>query len=95
MPSLWEGMPLALIESQAAGVPAVVSNVVGCKDVVQHGVTGFVCDTDEELCGRPRELIADASLRRRMGDNAARMARTRFAVERMNKELLQLYADVE
>lgn len=95
MPSLWEGMPLALIEAQAAGVPAVVSNVVGCKDVVQHGVTGFVCDTDEELRWRTRELIADASLRRRMGDNAARMARARFAVERMNKELLQLYAGVE
>jgi glycosyltransferase involved in cell wall biosynthesis len=92
MPSLWEGMPLALIEAQAAGVSAVVSNVVGCRDVVQHGVTGFVCDTDEELCSRTRELIADASLRRRMGDNAARMARARFAVERMNKELLQLYA---
>ena len=93
MPSLWEGMPLALIEAQAAGVPAVVSNVVGCRDVVQNGVTGFVCATDEELCARTRELIQDASLRKRMGDNAAHMARTRFAVERMNEELLQLYAE--
>ena len=91
MPSLWEGMPLALIEAQAAGIPAVVSNVVGCKDVVQHGVTGFVCDTDEELCERTKQLINDASLRQRMGDNAAQMARTRFAVGRMNEELLELY----
>jgi glycosyltransferase involved in cell wall biosynthesis len=92
MPSLWEGMPLALIEAQAAGIPAVVLNVVGCRDVVQHGVTGFVCDSDEELSARTRELIADASLRKRMGNNAAQMAHARFAVERMNKELLQLYA---
>lgn len=92
MPSLWEGMPLALIEAQAAGIPAVVSNVVGCIDVVQHGVTGFVCDSDEELSARTRELIADVSLRKRMGDNAAQMVHARFAVERMNKELLQLYA---
>ena len=92
MPSLWEGMPLALIEAQAAGVPAVVPNVVGCKDVVQHGVTGFVCDSNEDLCARTRELVANAQLRRRMGENAAQMASTRFAVERMNKELLQLYA---
>lgn len=91
MPSLWEGMPLALIEAQAAGVPAVVSNVVGCKDVVQHGVTGFVCDTDEELLERTQQLINDAPLRQRMGDNAAQMAHTRFAVGRMNEELLQLY----
>jgi glycosyltransferase involved in cell wall biosynthesis len=91
MPSLWEGMPLALIEAQAAGVPAVVSNVVGCKDVVQHGVTGFVCDTDEDLCERTQQLLNDASLRQRMGDNAAQIASTRFAVGRMNNELLKLY----
>ena len=91
MPSLWEGMPLALIEAQASGVPAVVANVVGCKDVVQHGVTGFVCDNDEDLCKRTRQLINDASLRQRMGENAAQMARKRFAVERMNDELLKLY----
>lgn len=91
MPSLWEGMPLALIEAQAAGVPAVVSNVVGCRDVVQDGVTGFVCDNNEELCARTRQLIQDASLRKRMGDNAARMARIRFSAARMNDELLQLY----
>ena len=93
MPSLWEGMPLALIEAQAAGVPAVVSNVVGCRDVVQDGVTGFVCDTDEELFARTRQLIEDASLRKRMGINAARMARTRFSVARMNDDLLQLYVN--
>jgi glycosyltransferase involved in cell wall biosynthesis len=93
MPSLWEGMPLALIEAQAAGVPAVVSNVVGCRDVVQDGITGFVCDTDEDLCARTRQLIEDASLRKRMGDNAAQMARTRFSVARMNDELLQLYVN--
>ncbi len=93
MPSLWEGMPLALIEAQAAGIPAVVPNVVGCRDVVQHGVTGFVCNSDEELSSCTRELIANASLRKRMGDNAEQMSRVRFAVERMNKELLQLYAE--
>ncbi len=93
MPSLWEGMPLALIEAQAAGVPAVVSNVVGCRDVVQDGITGFVCDTDDDLCARTRQLIEDASLRKRMGDNAAQIARTRFSVARMSDELLQLYVN--
>lgn len=91
MPSLWEGMPLALIEAQAAGVPAVVSNVVGCKDVVQHGVTGFVCNTDDELCKRTQQLINDASLRQHMGDNAAKVARMRFSTSRMHDELLKLY----
>lgn len=91
MPSLWEGMPLALIEAQAAGLPAVVSNVVGCRDVVQHGVTGFICNTDEDLCTRTKQLIQDVELRQRMGENAAKMSRSRFAVERLNAQLLNLY----
>jgi glycosyltransferase involved in cell wall biosynthesis len=91
MPSLWEGMPLALIEAQAAGLPAVVSNVVGCRDVVQHGVTGFICDTDEELCTRTQQLIQDPELRQRMGENAVKMSRSRFSVERLNAELLNVY----
>lgn len=92
MPSLWEGMPLALIEAQAAGIPAVVLNVVGCKDVVEDGVTGFVCDSEYELAARTRQLIEDPLLRKRMGENAATIARRRFSVGRMNDEILRLYA---
>jgi glycosyltransferase involved in cell wall biosynthesis len=91
MPSLWEGMPLALIEAQAAGLPAVVSNVVGCKDVIEDGVSGFVCNSDDELAARTRQLIEDPLLRKRMGENAARIARRRFSVGRMNDEILRLY----
>ena len=65
--------------------------VVGCRDVVQHGVTAFICDTDEELCTRTQQLIQDVELRHRMGENAAKMSRSRFAVARLNAELLNLY----
>lgn len=92
MPSLWEGMPLALIEAQAAGLPAVVSNVVGCKDVVIDGVTGFVCDDDASLVARTRQLIADPDLRATMSRNAIEMVRPRFLAQRLNDELLALYS---
>lgn len=94
MPSLWEGMPMALIEAQAAGVPAVVSNSLGCDDVVEDGVTGFICSTDEDLCLRTRQLIIDTSLRKRMGANAAKMAGIRFSVNRMNDELQSHYLKI-
>lgn len=92
MPSLWEGMPLALIEAQAAGLPAVVSNVVGCQDVVIDGVTGFVCDSDASLAVRVRQLIEDLSLRETMSRNAIAMVRPRFSVTRLNDALLALYS---
>ncbi len=91
LPSLWEGMPLALIEAQAAGLPAVVSNVVGNRDVVLDGVTGFVCDSDQALIEKLRLLILDVDLRRRMGQAARDMAAKRFSVERMHREMMAVY----
>lgn len=91
LPSLWEGMPLALIEAQAAGLPAVVSDVVGNRDVVIDGKTGFVCKTDAELLQKTRLLIEDADLRRRMGQAAREMAAVRFSVSRMHREMMAVY----
>lgn len=89
--SLWEGMPLALIEAQAAGIPAVVSDVVGNRDVVVDGKTGFVCKTDRELLEKCQLLINDIELRRDMAEHARITARARFGVERMHRELMSLY----
>jgi len=91
LPSLWEGMPLALIEAQAAGLPAVVSNVVGNRDVVIDGETGFVCNTDQELIQKTRLLIEDVALRQKMGRAAREMAAKRFSVERMHREMMAVY----
>lgn len=65
-PTLWEGMPLSLIQAQAQGIPAVVSDVVGNRDAVLHGETGFVCTNDQELISRTRELVVNHELRRKM-----------------------------
>lgn len=91
MTSLWEGMPLSLIEAQAAGLPAVVPDIIGCRDIVRHGETGFVCDSDEQLSYSVRELIENRSLRERMGRSARAMARERFSIERMHREMLTVY----
>lgn len=91
MTSLWEGMPLSLIEAQAAGLPAVVPDVVGCRDIVRHGETGFVCTSDNELALRLRDLIENRELRQTMGRAARKMAKERFSVERMHKEMIKVY----
>ncbi|MFM0027751.1 glycosyltransferase [Paraburkholderia madseniana] len=78
LPSLWEGMPLALIEAQAMGLPAVASRIAGNRDVIIHGVTGFLAHTDEELMRYTRCLIDDGDLRRRMGAAAREFAAARF-----------------
>jgi glycosyltransferase involved in cell wall biosynthesis len=91
MTSLWEGMPLSLIEAQAAGLPAVVPDVIGCRDVVRHGETGFVCKSDDELGLYLRKLIDNRELRQVMGRAARNMARERFNIKRMHHEMLMAY----
>jgi len=89
--SLWEGMPLSLIEAQAAGLPAVVSNVVGCRDVVLNDETGFVCVDMTEMVEKVRQLIRDYDLRIAMGERASVMAKSRFTTDRMHREILAVY----
>ncbi len=91
MTSLWEGMPLALLEAQIAGLPAVVPNVEGCRDVVVDQVTGFVCNSDEEMKASLSRLISDVSLRQKLGLEARRQGLLRFNPTRMHNELLEAY----
>lgn len=55
LPSLWEGLPISLLEAMYLGKPCVVSNVIGNRDVIRHGENGFVCSTLEEFVGAIRE----------------------------------------
>ncbi len=91
MTSLWEGMPLSLIEAQLSGLPAVVTDVVGCRDIVRHGETGYICKSDAEIAVYLRELIQNLQLRQSMGRQARNEALKRFSVDRMHKEMLSAY----
>ncbi len=89
--SFWEGMPVSVIEAQVAGIPCVVTDVVGNRDVVHHGITGFVAKNEIELIAYIRRLMVDSDLRRQMGRQARLQALQRFSLDRLQRELLQLY----
>ena len=44
LPSYREGTPRALLEAAAMGIPSVTTDAPGCREVVDDGVTGFLCD---------------------------------------------------
>ncbi|MFM0322230.1 glycosyltransferase [Caballeronia glebae] len=89
--SRWEGMPIALIEAQVAGVPAVVTDVVGNRDVVQHGVTGFVASSVDEMAKYIAMLRDDPALRARMGGAARASASKRFSMDTIFRQWLSMY----
>lgn len=91
MTSLWEGMPLSLIEAQVAGIAAVVPDVEGCRDVVIDGVTGFICKDADSMIEKTQLLIDKADLRCKMGQAAREFSLQRFSPERMHYETIKTY----
>lgn len=91
--SLWEGLPLTVIQAQALGIPCVVSDCVGNVDVVEDGVTGFIVSDASSLLERVIQLIEDEGLRRTMGLKASQRAIRRFDSARLGPESLRLYSE--
>lgn len=93
MPSLWEGLPLSLVLAMGAGLPVVASRVAGIPEVVQHDVNGLLVEPGDSA-GLGREmarLVADADLRRSLGDRARAFVLPRFGFDRYIDSVTALY----
>jgi glycosyltransferase involved in cell wall biosynthesis len=87
-----EGMPVSLIEAAATGTAAVTTRVGSAPEVVAHGVTGLVTDTDvNELSSAVDQLLGDAELRARMGAAAKARAQKEFSADRLVADMADLY----
>ncbi len=78
-----EGMPLALLEAMAMGIPAVVSEVGGMTEIVEHGVSGVLVPPREpERLARAVEALMGAPERRTsMGVAARERVQSKFALD--------------
>ena len=59
LPSYREGTPRSLLEAGAMGKPIITTRVVGCQDVVEHGVNGFLCEVKnaQDLALKMKEML--------------------------------------
>ncbi len=93
LPSLWEGLPLALLEAMAIGKPIVCTRVGGNPEVVEDGVNGSVVAPGdagalaEALCA----LIRDAEWRRQIGERNRADFEKRFSESAMTRVHEDLY----
>ncbi len=72
LPSYREGTPRALLEAAAMGKPIITTDVVGCKEVVEHGFNGLLCEVKnaQDLALKMKEmLLLSEDQRRLMGEN--------------------------
>jgi len=86
-----EGLPVALIEAGAAGLPVVARAVGGVPELVVHERTGYLGTSDEELAFGLAKLVESPHEARAMGARARlRVART-HAAENLAARLEELY----
>jgi glycosyltransferase involved in cell wall biosynthesis len=93
LPSLWEGLPLAAIESLAAGRPMVATAVDGTPEVVIDGKTGITVPPGdpERLAGAICRLLREPELRDRMGEAGRKWVMEHFSQERQVRQTQELY----
>jgi glycosyltransferase involved in cell wall biosynthesis len=96
MPSLYEGLPIVLLESQACGCVPVVSKLAGITDVaVEEGETGVLVDVGDTggFAEAVAALCRDPARWDRMSRAGKARVRDRFSVDTMGKAYLELVTD--
>ena len=93
LPSLWEGMPNAVLEAMASGLPVVATAVGGTPEVVVDGVTGLLVPPQDPgaLAQAIGHLLRDPDLRRRMGRAGRRRVEEHFDVRETVRQVESLY----
>lgn len=93
LPSLFEGLPLSLLEAMAAGKPVVATDVDGSHDVVLDGVTGFLVPPrdSEALIKTIASLLGNEEMRSNFGKAGRERALKLYSSKRMYEDYLALY----
>jgi glycosyltransferase involved in cell wall biosynthesis len=93
MPSLWEGLPLAVLEAMHAGNPVIASATSGIPEAVTDGAEGLLVPPGDAgaLAGALRRVLEDGEFRRRLGEGAKRRAEREFTIAAMTGAYERLY----
>ncbi len=96
MSSLWEGLPMALLEAMMVGLPVVSTAVGAVPEVIQDGVSGrLVPPKDPEaLAEALGQVLSDPAMAASWGQQAQRRARTHYSAVVMAAKYQQVYKDL-
>jgi glycosyltransferase involved in cell wall biosynthesis len=91
--SFHEGLPRCIMEAMVSGKPLVVTNVRGSRDLVKHGVNGFVVDLedDQSLVESFAKLINDKNLREQMGKSSFKEIQS-YNLANVLNEMQEIYS---
>jgi glycosyltransferase involved in cell wall biosynthesis len=94
--SLWEGLPIAVLEAMAASKPVVATHTGGITEITVEGKTGFLVSPGDvkKMSEKLIRLLRDENLRRQIGQNAKDSLGFNFSFENMVKNSDNLYAEL-
>ena len=96
LPSVAEGLPNAVLEYMASGLPVVVSSVGGCLEIVKDGETGLLVPprSSEAMGAALLRLLGDPMFCRRLGECGQAHVRCNFSFERLVEQVHGLYTEL-
>lgn len=96
LPSLAEGLPNAVLEYMAAGLPCIVSNAGGNTELVENGVTGLLVPARDSVALSTAflKLLREPLLARRIAVNGQEFVERNFSFERLVRQMEDLYTEL-
>jgi len=96
LPSLWEGLPIALLEALAAGIPVIATRVDGICDVIDEGKNGVLVPPRDPaaLADAILALLQNSSRRRQLAAAGRATVESGYDIRSMIQSIERVYLDV-
>ena len=96
LPTYHEGMPMSILEAMSYGMAVVSTYVGGIPHIITDEENGLLCEAGDReiLCRKLLDLLADQSLRERLGRNAYQMINCKFDVKENVKKVYAIYEKI-
>lgn len=94
--SLWEGLPISLLEAQYFGLASVVTEVGGVPEVIKNGYNGLLVPPkdSEAMASAILRVLRDNKLRNNLGLYGKEVFKQKFSIEKMSNAYLDLIYDI-
>lgn len=96
LPSYNEGMPMAILETMAYGIPNIATNVGGIPEVVEDNVNGFLIKSGdkEDLLKKLKLLLNNENIRKEFSEECKVLIENRFGLESYFEKWIKIYNEI-